>query len=84
MFEEVILLIDFHLKKYVLQDQYIIDLKKTLNTLKYNNLFAKLSKCKFFKSSLTFLGHIISNQKISSDFEKVKAVVDLLCHTDTK
>ena len=31
------------------EDQHLLDLKKVLNILRYNNLYAKPSKCEFFK-----------------------------------
>ena len=56
------------------KDQRLVDLKRILNILQYNNLYAKPSKCEFFKSSLTFLGHTVSNQGILADPEKIKAI----------
>ena len=44
------------------EEQQLVDLRKALNTLSYNSLYTKPSKYEFFKLSLTFLGHIISNK----------------------
>ena len=56
------------------EDQHLVDLKRILIILRYNNLYAKPSKCEFFKSSLTFLGHTISNQGILADLEKIEVI----------
>ena len=39
-------------------------------------LYAKFSKCEFWLSSVTFLGHVISGDGISVDPAKVAAVQD--------
>ena len=59
------------------KSQHLKDIKKVLNILSYNNLYAKPSKCEFFKSSLTFLGHVISNRGVSPDPKKVSAIEGL-------
>ena len=45
-----------------------------LQTLRENQLYAKFSKCDFWMTSVTFLGHVISEKGISVDPKKVKAV----------
>lgn len=48
--------------------------EQVLEILKKNRLFAKLSKCTFARSSVNFLGHVVSNQGIHVDPKKVRAV----------
>lgn len=45
-------------------------------TLRKNQLYIKLSKCEFFKSSLQFLGHQITGEGKNPVLEKVKKAVD--------
>ena len=42
--------------------------------LKEKKLYAKLSKCEFWLSEVSFLGHIISDSGIAVDPAKVEAV----------
>ncbi|MFG1569926.1 reverse transcriptase family protein [Staphylococcus aureus] len=56
--------------------QHAEHLRTVLQTLRENQLYAKLSKCEFWLSSMSFLGHIISAEGISVDPKKVEAVVD--------
>ena len=42
--------------------------------LKERKLFAKLSKCEFWLSEVSFLGHVISSGGISVDPTKIEAV----------
>lgn len=47
-----------------------------LDRLRHHNLYAKLSKCQFFRTELEFLGHIISANGISMSDDKVKAILE--------
>src|SRR5262249_43459400 len=49
-------------------------LRIVLQTLREHQLYAKLSKCEFWLSSVSFLGHVISKEGIQVDPKKVKAV----------
>ena len=49
-------------------------LRLVLQKLRDNQLYAKLSKCEFWISEVSFLGHIISNGGISVDPAKVKEI----------
>ncbi len=49
-------------------------LRTILNTLLNNQLYAKFSKCQFWITEVSFLGHIIDAQGLRADLEKVKAV----------
>ena len=46
-----------------------------LQTLREHQLFAKLNKCEFWLDQISFLGHVVSNDGISVDPSKVKAVL---------
>jgi hypothetical protein len=50
-------------------------LRLVLQKLRENQLYAKLSKCKFWLKEVSFLGHIISKGGISVDPSKVKSVL---------
>ncbi|CAI7909128.1 unnamed protein product [Closterium sp. NIES-54] len=47
-----------------------------LDTLRQHRLYAKLSKCTFARSSIGFLGHIISSKGIAMDPAKVQCLAD--------
>jgi len=39
-------------------------------------LYAKLSKCEFWLRKIAFLGHIVSNEGVSMDPQKIEAVMN--------
>ena len=47
-----------------------------MQTLRKNQLFAKLSKCEFWLKEVSFLGHIVSAEGIRVDPVKIEAVVN--------
>lgn len=49
-------------------------LRTVLQTLRKHQLYAKLSKCKFWLDRISFLGHIISGARVSVDPKKVEAI----------
>ncbi|KAK9126258.1 hypothetical protein Scep_015104 [Stephania cephalantha] len=51
-------------------------LMTVLTTLREHRLYAKFSKCDFWLSAVRFLGHVISEQGISVDSEKILAIID--------
>ncbi|XP_072089573.1 uncharacterized protein [Arachis hypogaea] len=51
-------------------------LRTVLQILKDRKLYAKLSKCEFWKSEVKFLGHLVSKQGIAVDAAKVEAVIN--------
>ena len=51
-------------------------LRTVLQVLREQKLYAKYSKCKFWEKSVHFLGHVISEEGIAVDPEKVRAVRD--------
>jgi hypothetical protein len=55
-------------------------LKVVLSVLKERKLFAKLSKCEFWLSEVSFLGHVISSGGISVDPTKIEVVSQWEAH----
>jgi hypothetical protein len=51
-----------------------VDVRKVLKILLDENLFAKLPKCEFFVTKLTYTGLGISDLGISMEEEKVRAI----------
>ncbi|XP_072074098.1 uncharacterized protein [Arachis hypogaea] len=51
-------------------------LRIVLQILKERKLYAKLSKCEFWKEEVTFLGHVVSKGRIAVDPLKVEAVME--------
>jgi len=51
-------------------------LRIILRSLKEHQLYAKFSKCEFWLSKVTFLGHIISQNGLEVDPKKVEAVLN--------
>ena len=47
-----------------------------LETLRKEQLYAKLSKCEFWKNEVSFLGHIVSKEGIRVDPKKIEVVVE--------
>jgi hypothetical protein len=49
-------------------------LRLVLKLLNEHHLYSKLSKCYFYQNNIHYLGHIISEQGIAIDPEKIKAI----------
>nr|GFC72413.1 putative reverse transcriptase domain-containing protein [Tanacetum cinerariifolium] len=49
-------------------------LRTVLQILRREKLYAKFSKCEFWLSSVAFLGHIVSAERITMDPTKVEAI----------
>jgi hypothetical protein len=45
-----------------------------LQVLREHQLYAKLSKCTFYKKQIHYLGHIVSKDGIAVDLEKIEAM----------
>ena len=57
-------------------ETHVTHVQKTLEILRQNRLYAKVSKCAFFQSSMEYLGHIVSAEGLSMDLAKVQTVQD--------
>jgi hypothetical protein len=51
-------------------------LRIVLQILREQQLYAKFNKCEFYQKQVHYLGHIISEQGIVVDLEKIKAIMD--------
>ena len=49
------------------REEHVMHVKNVLDVLKKNQLFLKMSKCEFRKSSLVYLGHIVGCLLYTSD-----------------
>jgi hypothetical protein len=49
-------------------------LRRVLNILRENRLHAKLNKCEFGKTSVEFLGHVLSADGVRTDPNKIKVI----------
>eukprot|EP00253_Pinus_taeda_P016502 PITA_16502 len=57
-------------------EEHYEHLRIVLQTLREHQLYAKFSKCDFFKEEIQCLGHVISKEGIAVDPEKIKAIMD--------
>ena len=48
----------------------------TLQLLREHKLYAKMRKCDFYKDRIHYLGHIISDEGIFVDPEKIEAIIN--------
>ncbi|KAL9255540.1 Retrovirus-related Pol polyprotein from transposon 17.6-like protein [Drosera capensis] len=51
-------------------------LRTILETLRENELYAKLKKCEFWLKKIAFLGHVISGEGVKVDPKKIEAVTE--------
>jgi len=56
------------------EEEHAEHLRIMLQTLRLEQLHAKLNKCEFWLESIAFLGHIVSKEGISVDPSKIQAV----------
>ena len=42
--------------------------------LRENELYAKLEKCEFWLGQVAFLGHVVSNEGVFADPQKIEAI----------
>jgi len=56
------------------EEEHLQHLRAVLGTLRQHRLFAKESKCEFFKDQVKFLGHLVSKDGIAVDPDKVAVV----------
>ena len=56
------------------EEEHREHLKIVLQELREHQLFAKFSKFDFFKDKIQYLGHVVTEERISIDLEKIKAI----------
>ena len=56
------------------EEEHKEHLKIILQELREHQLFAKFSKCDFFKDKIQYLGHVVTKKGISIDPEKIRAI----------
>jgi hypothetical protein len=56
--------------------EHLAHVRMVLETLRHHQLYAKASKCNFGRSSVGFLGHVISEHGVAVDPRKVAAVAE--------
>ncbi|XP_074313954.1 uncharacterized protein LOC141649157 [Silene latifolia] len=66
--------IDDILVYYKTKEEHKGHLRLVLQTLRDNQLYAKLFKCEFWLERVAFLGHVISKDGVSVDSSKIEAV----------
>ena len=54
--------------------EHLIHVRMVLETLRHHQLYAKASKCQFGRSSVAFLGHVISEHGVAMDPRKLSAI----------
>ena len=72
--EFVIIFIDDILVYSKTREDHERHLRVVLERLREQQLFAKLSKCSFWQKSIGFLGHVVSEEGVSVDQEKIKCI----------
>ena len=72
----VVVFIDDILIYSMTKEEHDEHLKKILQMLREHQLYAKFNKCDFYKNKIQYLGHVISEEGISMDLDKIKAIID--------
>ncbi|KAL0641627.1 hypothetical protein Bca4012_102841 [Brassica carinata] len=70
----VIIFIDDILVYSRSKEEHKEHLRLVMDRLRNQKLFAKFSKCSFWKREIGFLGHIVSGEGVAADPEKVQAI----------
>src|SRR3954465_1017001 len=58
------------------EEEHAKHLRLVLMKLREHRLYAKFSKCEFFRSEVTYLGHVISAKGIAVTPKRVQAVLN--------
>ncbi|KAK3518382.1 hypothetical protein QTP86_003579, partial [Hemibagrus guttatus] len=57
-------------------EEHVLHVREVLSRLQHHHLYVKLEKCKFHRSTVTFLGYVVSRRGVEMDVVKVQAVTD--------
>ncbi|GBM73680.1 Retrovirus-related Pol polyprotein from transposon 297 [Araneus ventricosus] len=60
-------------------EEHLNNIRKVFQRLQKVNLKLSPKKCRFFRKKVSYLGHIISADRVKTDPEKTKTVVDWPC-----
>ncbi|KAK8919358.1 hypothetical protein KSP39_PZI021140 [Platanthera zijinensis] len=74
----VIVFIDDILIYSPTEEEHAWHLRLALQTLKEHQLYAKFSKCDFWLSKVSFLGHVITEQGLAVDPAKIESIISWL------
>ena len=55
-------------------EEHTHHLRTILEVLRENELYTKLKKCMFWLGHVAFFGHVVSNQGVSLDPQKIEAI----------
>jgi hypothetical protein len=80
----VIIFIDDILMYSKTKEDHVKHLRVVLYKLRDHTLYAKFSKCEFWLTEVSFLGHILSHNGILVDPRKIKDVVEWVTPTTVK
>jgi hypothetical protein len=58
------------------EEEHEEHLKIVLQTLRKHKLYAKFDKCDFYQRRIQYLGHVISEEGIAVDPEKIKSIME--------
>jgi hypothetical protein len=58
------------------RDEHVMHVNKVLDVLRKEQLFLKMSKCEFGKTSLVYLGHIVGGGELKIDPSKVEVILN--------
>lgn len=64
------------------EKDHLEHLRQVMTRMDKHNLHCKMSKCEFFKTSVKFLGHIVSQEGVQVDPDKVSVIMFLPAPTN--
>ena len=76
LYQFVIGFIDYILIYSGSKEDHEEHLRVALQIRREHQLYAKLSKCQFWLDSVSFLGHVISDEVVSFDPQKIEAIMN--------
>lgn len=58
------------------EEEHVEHLATLMILLRDHQLYAKINKCHFFQSQIQYLGHVISQEGIKMDLERIKSIME--------
>ncbi len=65
-------------------EETLPNLKLVMAHLNEHNLLAKARKCELFETSIAFLGHVVSEEGITTDPKKIEKICNLSAPKDKR